>query len=74
MRESLDDVSWRCLFMNEPIEREGLLFQKMLNYYNGVLPEGGLVRKYAACDVAWGGGDSLSMPIAYEYEDGSVYC
>ena len=41
MRESLDDVSWRCLFMNEPIEREGLLFpEDELNYYNGVLPEG----------------------------------
>jgi hypothetical protein len=74
MRDSLDDVSWKCLFMNEPIEREGLLFpEDELNYYNGVLPEGGLVRKYAACDVAWGGGDSLSMPFAYEYEDGSVY-
>ncbi len=74
MRDSLDDVSWKCLFMNEPIEREGLLFpEDELNYYNGVLPEGGLVRKYATCDVAWGGGDSLSMPIAYEYEDGSVY-
>jgi len=74
MRESLDDVSWKCLYMNEPIEREGLLFpEDELNYYNGVLPEGGLVAKYAACDVAWGGGDSLSMPIAYEYDDGSVY-
>ena len=74
MKDSLDDVSWKCLFMNEPIEREGLLFpEDELNYYNGVLPEGGLVRKYAACDVAWGGGDSLSMPFAYEYEDGSVY-
>jgi predicted phage terminase large subunit-like protein len=74
MRDSLDDVSWKCLYMNEPIEREGLLFpEDELNYYNGVLPEGGLVAKYATCDVAWGGGDSLSMPIAYEYEDGSVY-
>lgn len=74
MQDSLDDVSWKCLFMNEPIEREGLLFpEDELNYYNGVLPEGGLVRKYSACDVAWGGGDSLSMPIAYEYEDGSVF-
>ena len=74
MRASLDDVSWRALFMNEPIERESLLFpEDELMYYNGVLPEGGLVRKYAFCDVAWGGGDSLSMPIAYEYEDGSVY-
>ena len=41
--------------MNEPIEREGLLFpEDELKFYNGVLPEGGLVRKYAACDVAWG--------------------
>ena len=50
MRDSLDDVSWRALFMNEPVEREGLLFpEDELNYYNGVLPEGGLVAKYAAC-------------------------
>ena len=74
MRDSLDDASWRALFMNEPIEREGLLFSEdELRYYNGVLPEGGLVAKYAVCDVAWGGGDYLAMPIAYEYEDGSVY-
>lgn len=25
MRDNLDDVSWKCLYMNEPIEREGLL-------------------------------------------------
>jgi len=74
MRDSLDDVSWKCLYMNEPIEREGLLFpEDELTTFNGTLPDGGLVAKYATCDVAWGGGDSLSMPIAYEYEDGSVY-
>lgn len=74
MRESLDDVSWRCLYMNEPIEREGLLFpEDELRYYNGVLPGGEPVCKYFVCDVAWGGGDSLSAPIAYKYEDGSVY-
>lgn len=74
MRENLDDVSWRCLYMNAPIEREGLLFHPDdLQYYNGELPAGGLVRVVSHIDVAWGGGDSLSMPIAYEYEDGSVY-
>jgi len=74
MRDSLDDVSWKCLYMNEPIERDGLLFpEDELTTFNGTLPDGGLVAKYATCDVAWGGGDSLSMPIAYEYEDGSVY-
>ncbi len=74
MRENLDDVSWKSLFMNEPIEREGLLFpEDELLYYNGVLPGTEPVCKYFVCDVAWGGGDSLSAPFAYEYEDGSVY-
>ena len=74
MRDTLDDVSWKCLFMNEPIEREGLLFpEDELNFYNGVLPGTEPVCKYFVCDVAWGGGDSLSAPFAYEYEDGSVY-
>lgn len=73
MRDTLDDVSWRCLFQNEPIEREGLLFSEdELQYYNGVLPEGEPDRKVSVCDVAWGGGDSLSMPFAYEYGD-AVY-
>ena len=31
------------------------------------------VRVIGACDVAWGGGDSLSMPIGYEYPNGDVY-
>ena len=74
MRDILDDVSWKCLFQNEPIEREGLLFpEDDLLYYNGVLPGTEPVCKYFVCDVAWGGGDSLSAPFAYEYEDGSVY-
>ncbi len=30
-------------------------------------------RVVTACDVAWGGGDSLSMPIGREYENGDVY-
>lgn len=70
MKDSLDDVSWRCLFQNEPIEREGLLFpEDELLYYNGVLPEGEPDRKVSVCDVAWGGGDSLSMPVCYVYGD-----
>lgn len=74
MRNSLDDVSWKCLFQNEPIEREGLLFpEEELLYYNGVLPDGEPDRKVSVCDIAWGGGDSLSMPICYVYgEDAYV--
>lgn len=68
MKDSLDDVSWRCIFMNEPIEREGLLFpDDLLLYYNGVLPDVPPDRKLAACDIAWGGGDTLAMPICYLY-------
>lgn len=74
MRDSLDDVSWRCLFMNDPIEREGLLFHPdELNYYNGELPGETPCRILAHNDVAWGGGDSLSMPFGYEYDDGRVF-
>lgn len=67
IRNSMDDVSWRCLYMNQPIEREGLLFaEDDLNYYNGVLP-GEPDKIMFFCDVAWGGGDFLSMPIGYVY-------
>ena len=38
-----------------------------LNYYNGVLPDGEPDNICFVNDVAWGGGDSLSMPIAYVY-------
>ena len=37
------------------------------NYYNGVLPDGEPDNICFENDVAWGGGDSLSMPIAYVY-------
>ena len=74
MRNRLDKNEWEAKFQQKPFVREGLLFpETKLRTYNGVLPEGGLVRKLSICDVAWGGGDSLSMPFAYVYEDGSVY-
>lgn len=72
MRNSIDDATWWAKYMGQPYVREGLLFpQAELNYYNGVLPDGDAVKK-AVCDVAWGGGDSLSMPFAYIYGD-AVY-
>ena len=68
MEDSMDDVSFKCLYQNEPIEREGLLFpDDELLTYNGVLPEGEPDMILAPCDVAWGGGDSLSLPFGYLY-------
>ena len=68
MRASIDDATWWAKYMGQPYVREGLLFpQAELNYFNGVLPDGVPDRIMAAIDVAWGGGDSLSMPIGYLY-------
>ncbi len=73
MRDRLDKNEWMAKFMQTPFVREGLLFPvDELRYYNGILPEGDH-RVIGACDVAWGGGDSLSMPIGYEYPNGDVY-
>lgn len=73
IKNRVDTVTYSCLYLQKPIEREGLLFAKEeLNYYNGVLPGPEPDRILFACDVAFGGGDSLSMPIAYLF-DGNVY-
>lgn len=74
LKERLDKNEWEAKYQQRPFTREGLLFpEDELKTYNGVLPEDGLVRKVAICDVAWGGGDSLSMPFAYVYDDGRVF-
>ena len=76
MKNRLDKNEWMAKFMQKPFVREGLLFpEDELNYYNGVLPDGDCITA-AACDVAWGGGDSLSMPFGKAFgsrEDGPVY-
>lgn len=72
MKESIDDATWNAKYMGNPYIREGLLFaEDELQFYNGVLPDGE-PEKVAVCDVAWGGGDSTAMPIAYIYGD-AVY-
>lgn len=69
-----DLASWSAQYMCEPIERDGTLFDiDDMKYYNGTLPESGLVRVLSTCDIAWGGGDYTSMPIAYLYENGDVF-
>ena len=73
MKSRLDPNEWQAKYQQDPFIREGLLFPSdSLRYYNGILPEGDS-RIVTACDVAWGGGDSLSMPIGREYENGDVY-
>jgi predicted phage terminase large subunit-like protein len=68
IKNTIDSADFECLFMQRGIEKEGLVFPSdSLNYYNGVLPPGEPDNILFACDVAFGGGDSLCMPIAYVY-------
>lgn len=71
MRDKLDSAEWMAKFMQQPYVREGLLYTD-LRLFNGILPDGDF-RRIGVVDVAWGGGDSLSMPIGAEYENGDVY-
>lgn len=67
MKESIDDATWNAKYQGRPYVREGLLFpEDELKTYNGILPDGE-PEILAVCDVAWGGGDSLSMPIIYKF-------
>lgn len=73
LRRITPDAEWWAKYMGEPYVREGLLFNRdELRTYNGILPEGEPDNLVAAVDVAFGGGDSVSMPIAYVY-GGDVY-
>jgi predicted phage terminase large subunit-like protein len=69
MKASIDPAEWNAKYMGDPQPREGLLFPMAeLNFYDGTLPEGN-PDVVAVCDVAFGGGDSLSSPIIYWYGD-----
>lgn len=76
LRDRLDKNEWMAKYQQRPFIREGLIFpMDELEYYNGVLPDGDCITA-AACDVAWGGGDSLSMPFGKLFgsvDDGPIY-
>lgn len=67
MKDSLDDVSWRCLYQNEPIEREGLLYveDELRTYYE--LPDNEPDVILGICDTAEGGKDDTFLPVGYMY-------
>lgn len=67
MKNNLDDCSWRALFMNQPIEREGLLYNEdeLRRYFE--LPSGSPDAVISVCDTKDKGADYCVMPIAYQY-------
>jgi predicted phage terminase large subunit-like protein len=66
-RNIMDDASWRALYMNEPIEREGLLYHKdeLRRYFE--LPDGDPDAVLSICDTKDKGTDYAVQPIAYVY-------
>lgn len=66
-RNIMEDASWRALYMNEPIEREGLLFseQELRRYFE--LPDGEPDAILSVCDTKDRGVDYCVMPIVYQY-------
>jgi predicted phage terminase large subunit-like protein len=73
MRNRLDKAEWMAKFQQRPFVREGLTFPvEELNYFDGTLPDG-KCRTVAIVDCAFGGGDSLSMPIGKEFDDKRVF-
>ena len=69
----MDDISYRCLYKNEPIEREGLLYHKdeLRTYLS--LPEKEPDAIIGVCDTKNKGTDYLVMPVVYQYGE-DYYC
>lgn len=73
--EANDDMAgWWSQYQQTPIDRKGAVFNpEHMNYYS-VLPEEKPLKIIAHGDTALGGGDYVSFPIVYVYEDGRWYC
>jgi len=66
-KDIMDDVSWKALYMNVPIEREGLLYTRdeLRRYFD--LPDEEPDAILACCDTKDRGSDYCVMPIVYQY-------
>lgn len=69
----MDDISYRCLYKQEPIEREGLLFpdDKIRRYLN--LPHGAPEIITGECDTKGKGTDFFVLPVLQKYGE-DYYC
>lgn len=66
-RDIMDDASWRALYMNEPIEREGLIYSddELRRYFE--LPSDEPDAIIGVCDTKDKGTDYAFLPVAYVY-------
>lgn len=66
-REIMDEVSWKALYQQETIEREGILYHRddLRRFFK--LPEQEPDAILAICDTKEQGTDYCVMPVAYQY-------
>lgn len=66
-RDIMDEASWRALYMNEPIEREGLVYHadELRRYFE--LPDGEPDAIIGVCDTKDKGKDYCFLPVGYVY-------
>lgn len=83
-KESMDEISYNCLYQQQPVEREGLLLppDKLKRFFFGkedvpdgctdeytIIPDREADAIWAVCDTKDKGADFESLPIAYQYGD-----
>jgi len=66
-RDIMDDASWRALYMNEPIEREGLVYDEdeLRRFFD--MPQEDPDTIIAVCDTKDRGKDYCVLPVVYVY-------
>ena len=69
----MDDVSYKCLYKQEPIEREGLLFPEDKTRRYLALPSGAPEIIYGQCDTKGKGTDYFVLPVLQKYGE-DYYC
>ena len=69
----MDDISYRCLYKQEPIEREGLLYHEDELRRYMMLPKKEPDAILGICDTKAKGSDFMFLPCCYQYGD-DYYC
>lgn len=64
-----DMAGWNAQYQQTPINRDGTVFNPEQTKYFRKLPDKKPLKVISHCDVALGGEDFLSMPVAYYYEN-----
>lgn len=65
----MDEISYRCLYKNEPVEREGLLYHEDDLRRFMQLPEDEPDAILSICDTKTTGSDFMFFPVMYQYGD-----